>query len=212
VHALFSATSQYFAKMSAHTTSIDIAPQLVGKLCEDGTAQLEQDTIYTKGNSSRHSQSLKDVLEGSTHSSQNGSDNGSESTSEEDYDSLKHDPLTVVSGGRGGGYENVDELNKPKSYEEIRTSSGSPSSPTRRKSIPIKLNKLEEDGRYMLTADDAALTEILKTGLEREKNTGSAKSRQKFRDLVFTRQFTAFDRQNSESADSPFHGFFTLFW
>jgi sterol O-acyltransferase len=30
--------------------------------------------------------------------------------------------------------------------------------------------------------------------------------------LVFTRQFTAFDRQNADSADSPFHGFFTLFW
>jgi sterol O-acyltransferase len=29
---------------------------------------------------------------------------------------------------------------------------------------------------------------------------------------VFTRQFTAFDRQNADSADSPFHGFFTLFW
>jgi sterol O-acyltransferase len=30
--------------------------------------------------------------------------------------------------------------------------------------------------------------------------------------LVFSRQFTAFDRQNVDSADSPFHGFFTLFW
>lgn len=30
--------------------------------------------------------------------------------------------------------------------------------------------------------------------------------------MVFTRQFTAFDRQNVDSADSPFHGFFTLFW
>jgi hypothetical protein len=29
--------------------------------------------------------------------------------------------------------------------------------------------------------------------------------------MVFTRQFTAFDRQNRESAESPFHGFFILF-
>jgi sterol O-acyltransferase len=36
--------------------------------------------------------------------------------------------------------------------------------------------------------------------------------RSKFSDLVFTRQFTAFDRQNAASAESPFHGFFTLFW
>ena len=46
-----------------------------------------------------------------------------------------------------------------------------------------------------------------------ERNPASAKKRRsKFSDLVFTRQFTAFDRQNADSADSPFHGFFTLFW
>lgn len=38
------------------------------------------------------------------------------------------------------------------------------------------------------------------------------KRRSKFSDLVFTRQFTAFDRLNSEYADSPFHGFYNLFW
>lgn len=45
-----------------------------------------------------------------------------------------------------------------------------------------------------------------------EKNPSPPKRRKKFSDLVFTRQFTAFDRQNAESAESPFHGFFTLFW
>jgi sterol O-acyltransferase len=45
-----------------------------------------------------------------------------------------------------------------------------------------------------------------------EKNSAGAKRRSKFSDLVFTRQFTAFDRNNTDSADSPFHGFFTLFW
>lgn len=35
----------------------------------------------------------------------------------------------------------------------------------------------------------------------------------KFADLVFTATSTTFDRQNSSAArDSPFHGFFTLFW
>ena len=47
---------------------------------------------------------------------------------------------------------------------------------------------------------------------QQEKNPAGAKRRSKFSDLVFTRQFTAFDRNNTESADSPFHGFFTLFW
>ena len=197
--------------MSAPTTSVDAATQFIGQLDEDGIANLEEDPTHTKRDPSRPTRSLKAVLVG-TDSDQTGADNGSESTSEEDYDSLKHDPLTVVSGGRGGGYGEIDDLDtRQKSYEEIRPSSGSRPNVPRRKSIPIKLNKLEEKGQYLLTADDAALTEILKIGLEREK-TGSAKKGQKFRDLVFTRQFTAFDRQNVESADSPFHGFFTLFW
>ena len=198
--------------MSAQTTSMDTATQLVGKLSDDSIVKLEKDTTtYTKGSSSPRTRSLKAVLDGGTYSSQHGTDTGPESTSEEDYDSLEHDPLAVVSGGRGGGYGKIDELKTTKAYEELRTPGSSPNT-TRRKSIPVKLNKLEEKGQYLLTADDAALTEILKIGLEREKNSGSTKTRQKLRDLVFTRQFTTFDRQNVESADSPFHGFFTLFW
>ena len=38
------------------------------------------------------------------------------------------------------------------------------------------------------------------------------KHRGRFRDLVFTRGFSTFDRQNADAANSPFHGFFTLFW
>ncbi|KAK4239945.1 hypothetical protein C8A03DRAFT_42487 [Achaetomium macrosporum] len=34
----------------------------------------------------------------------------------------------------------------------------------------------------------------------------------KFTDLVFTHNFSTFDRQNPSAANSPFHGFFTLFW
>jgi hypothetical protein len=30
--------------------------------------------------------------------------------------------------------------------------------------------------------------------------------------MVFTRQFSAFDRQNEATANSPFHGFYVLFW
>ncbi|KAI1475276.1 MBOAT, membrane-bound O-acyltransferase family-domain-containing protein [Daldinia eschscholtzii] len=30
--------------------------------------------------------------------------------------------------------------------------------------------------------------------------------------MVFTRQFSAFDRQNQAAANSPFHGFYVLFW
>lgn len=38
------------------------------------------------------------------------------------------------------------------------------------------------------------------------------KPRGRFSDLVFTRGFSTFDRQNAAAANSPFHGFFTLFW
>lgn len=34
----------------------------------------------------------------------------------------------------------------------------------------------------------------------------------KFADVLFTRKFSTFDRQNPSAANSPFHGFFTLFW
>ncbi|KAL2198233.1 MBOAT, membrane-bound O-acyltransferase family-domain-containing protein [Corynascus similis CBS 632.67] len=40
--------------------------------------------------------------------------------------------------------------------------------------------------------------------------TGASKA--KFAAPVFTRSFTTFDRQNPHAANSPFHGFFTLFW
>ena len=42
--------------------------------------------------------------------------------------------------------------------------------------------------------------------------TKRPKRRGKFSDLVFTRNFSTFDRQNALAASSPFHGFFTLFW
>ena len=39
-----------------------------------------------------------------------------------------------------------------------------------------------------------------------------SKRKGKFSDYVFTRKFSAFDRQNEVAANSPFHGFFALFW
>jgi len=75
------------------------------------------------------------------------------------------------------------------------------------------LEKTDRKGRYILTADDPEIRELLKKGVERERMESSDKKpRVRFRDLVFTRQFTTFDRQNPASADSPFFGFFTLFW
>lgn len=83
---------------------------------------------------------------------------------------------------------------------------------SRRGSIPIKLEKTDKRGRYILTANDPDIREILKRALAREKKDDSKQDKVNLRDLVFTPRFTAFDRQNASNSDSPFFGFFVLFW
>jgi len=82
----------------------------------------------------------------------------------------------------------------------------------RRKSIQVIIEKADRKGRYTLTADDPEFRAIIRAGIEREAARLSGKTRNRIRDLVFTRQFTTFDRQNPLASQSPFHGFFTLFW
>jgi sterol O-acyltransferase len=148
----------------------------------------------------------------------------------EDYDVLKPNPDTVVAGSSGGGLQQKHTMNghgKGKStalvpentsveqaFEAIKA--GSPTnfmakSPTRRKSIQVTVEKTGKKGRYILTADDPVLRDILRSQLIAESDETKT-SRTGFRDLVFTRRFTTFDRQNPLSYESPFHGFFTLFW
>jgi len=80
-------------------------------------------------------------------------------------------------------------------------------------------------GFIVSAADDLAISDAVRHGMRRFSpphplSSGGEKaddrvrrdSRAKFTDLVFTRKFSAFDRQNQEAANSPFHGFFTLFW
>ena len=154
------------------SSSLDKAPQLVGQLNADGIANLREDTTYTSPTTPGAPRSLKAALESVTDSgrSTNGSDTASETASEEDYDALKHDPSAVVAGGRGGGFVH-DGARTPdtgKTYGGVKSpSSKSRPRPTRLKSISVTLNKLTEHGRYVLTADDDALREILKVGIER---------------------------------------------
>lgn len=142
----------------------------------------------------------------------------------EDYDDLRFDPDTVVPDGEGAGVEKHQKSRR----EESPASSGSSASETlriksfdgvskgkynRRKSVQVTIEKSGKKGKYTLTADDPEFRDILRHSIEREAaKLSGKKSRTRFRDLVFTRQFTTFDRQNPRSASSPFHGFFTLFW
>lgn len=83
----------------------------------------------------------------------------------------------------------------------------------RRRSISVKLQETDQAGQYILTAEDAELLqEVLRDNLLLEKSGASQKRPFLFRDLQFTRQRSAFDRQNPSFSSSQFHGFFTLFW
>ncbi|KAL5321793.1 hypothetical protein ACEPPN_009756 [Leptodophora sp. 'Broadleaf-Isolate-01'] len=209
------ATVRSALEPSSRSSSTD-ALQLVGELGPDGIANLSADPNYSPPSRSNPPRSLKAALD-AAEPRRDSSGYTTSDSSEEDYDALRHEPSAVIVGSKGGGFEkeSIEKsglgINGNRTYEDIKTPAKSRPTPTRLKSIPVTLNKLSEKGRYILTADDEALREILRVGIEREKNPDK-KRRKKFSDLVFTRQFTAFDRQNTASADSPFHGFFTLFW
>ncbi|KAF2218626.1 hypothetical protein BDZ85DRAFT_286174 [Elsinoe ampelina] len=135
----------------------------------------------------------------------------------EDYDQITLDPDTLVHGSTGtypdqntsGPNDKLKVL--PKDEGRIRRSSEPGSPDGRRQSLQVRLEETEEEGKYILTADDPEIQDILRRGIAREEAAASG-MRTRLRDLVFTRQFTTFDRQNPLSSESPFHGFFTLFW
>ncbi|KAI0502842.1 MBOAT family protein [Xylaria bambusicola] len=63
------------------------------------------------------------------------------------------------------------------------------------------------------TSNNSSLQDPLKCTLKkRDRNKGTHSTNGKFRELLFTRQFSTFDRQNQHAANSPFYGFYVLFW
>ncbi|KAI9808703.1 MAG: hypothetical protein M1825_003855 [Sarcosagium campestre] len=213
------------------SSSFDAAPKLTGQIDpDDGIASLAP-AMETLDSLSQ----AEDTIVAETPSTPTAR-SSAESSSEEDYDALELDPSTVRAGAKGGGYipsepSSPDMANgRRKSSSEspeqqqqpargLSSPNGSHASPVgaggqQRRGISIKLEKTDRRGRYMLTADDPEIREILQRDLLNGGAAGAAKKQQhrQFRDLVFTRQFTAFDRLNPASSDSTFHGFFTLFW
>ncbi|RWA11069.1 hypothetical protein EKO27_g4032 [Xylaria grammica] len=73
-----------------------------------------------------------------------------------------------------------------------------------------------EKKTYAIASSDAELRDILRRGLKKSQEQGEIKDASsrhgRFRELVFTRQFSTFDRQNQNAANSPFYGFYVLFW
>lgn len=190
---------------------------LVGNLTFGQAVKLEpgEDRLFNSGNNDSNDQQ------------ENGHDGYATSRSKEihdnDYEELVTDPRNVLRGSIGGGLQSEPMLDRPQNmglnrqYGSIHgTDSSHPSTDDLLSSsrgqleVPIKLQKTGEKGRYILKADDPELRDVLRKGLQRAAETKDVKKRTRFSDLVFTRQFTAFDRQNNES--SPFRGFYTLFW
>lgn len=66
-----------------------------------------------------------------------------------------------------------------------------------------------DSGVHIVMDDDKSLQQILQN---RARDPTPQRRKRKFSDMVFTRQFSAFDRQNLSSVNSPFHGFYVLFW
>ncbi|KAG5948803.1 hypothetical protein E4U53_006136 [Claviceps sorghi] len=63
------------------------------------------------------------------------------------------------------------------------------------------------------TENNKSLQESLERSPESAKTTDQmGKQRRKFRDYLFTHQFSAFDAHNPAAVNSPFRGFYTLFW
>jgi sterol O-acyltransferase len=117
------------------------------------------------------------------------------------------------------GTSDVDGTNelKPRTTAILSEDSSSETQPikqheSRRKSIQVVLEQSGKKGEYIFTAKDPVFQEVLQSGLQREAEKRNGKSYKKPQNLVFTQQFTTFDRQNASAAQSPFHGFFTLFW
>lgn len=185
-------------------------------------------TLKTSANGSAAVDDVNLVLKDSEASLQSGSQ-GSDSSMrlnkishEEDYDLLQTDPTTVLRGSHGGGLQSEPTLERPHNVS-LNMRMDSSHQQAEDLNLPalvqleenqhssFMLQETSEVGKYILKADDPELREILRKGLQREAEAKSSKRmRTRFRDLVFTRQFTAFDRQNT--VRSPFRGFFTLFW
>ncbi|KAI6883161.1 hypothetical protein KC355_g21922, partial [Hortaea werneckii] len=195
---------------------------LSGKLSHDGLAALSADQpAASNGTALRPAKTTesRDFGTRSESAVQDEKDDGSDDTIE-DYDDIELDPDTMVANSR----KSLEEVYRPATGNSDREKQGdtpnvtspptSPSKHRKRNSIQIRLERTDKKGRYILTADDPEIKDILRKGIEREEvEAGNKKPpRMRIRDLVFTRQFTTFDRQNPTSSESPFFGFFTLFW
>lgn len=184
--ATMSQSSSFNGTRSSSPTSTNQNSQFVGELNADGTVNVRIDS--TQAHNGRPNAMATALREASNRRESSASDSvASEDMSVEDYDAMKHEAEAVVVGAKGGGFvaetnessdvavvNGMTVINGEKTYKDINAGPRLRPGPTRLKSIPVTLNKLKEKGRYILTADDESLQEILKAGMERVSfNIGS---------------------------------------
>lgn len=168
------------------------AANLSGTLSPDGIAALQPDHAtppISKGSAGVRDED--DGLLGLTDGSASakpvaGKDDGEDEDEElmESYDDIRPDPDTLISTRRS-----VDIGRRPDSTDMSTEDVKSPRSGSAAANIQVRLERTDKQGRYILTADDPDLKEVLRKGIEREEaEAGRGKPRMRFRDLVFTRQ------------------------
>ena len=134
------------------------------------------------------------------------------------YGRLKVDTNTVAQESENGALDAEVFSDSALLDDDIRISRSNPNAfvlsslNPRQKGVPVTLRETDAYGEHVLSADDALIKDILSRNVKRQNEAHSTKTKVPFSDLIFTKQFTAFDRQNPASAGSPFHGFWTMFW
>ncbi|GKU01559.1 unnamed protein product [Fusarium langsethiae] len=129
---------------------------------------------------------------------------GSETPSEEDYEENVRPTLTEPEPSTVRNRYPYARRGHP--LPEILSASSSAAEPE-------SSFKHRDSGVYIVPDEDKSLQQLLMTSSQwSEESSGPKIRRRKFTDLVFTRQFSAFDRHNPSAFNSLFHGFYTLFW
>jgi len=142
---------------------------------------------------------------------------GSDTPSEEDYDENVRPSYTHPSEKKSPTQRHDDQGQQSQLFEHAQDQQ------PLRKRKPHKADNdlvstldasLVHNGSVFRNAENnKTLQELLERRSESARNPDqAAKQRRKFRDHLFTHQFSAFDPHNSAAANSPFHGFYTLFW
>ncbi|KJK82348.1 hypothetical protein H634G_02542 [Metarhizium anisopliae BRIP 53293] len=131
----------------------------------------------------------------------------SETPSEEDYDENVR-PAYAIGGQDQQHQQQQPQLLQRRTNERRIGRKGLVSA-----QIDSTIVRDDAGGVRIYPANDQALQELLRRTSETAKHPDqAAKQKRKFRDHFFTHQFSAFDPHNSAAANSPFHGFYTLFW